>query len=44
MGFGLVMGFIAHLYMELVTTSNYNAIANSRTLQFTVASSPVVVW
>jgi hypothetical protein len=34
-GFGLVIGFIAHLYTQLVTTSNYSAIANSRTLQFT---------
>jgi hypothetical protein len=31
MGFGLVIRFIAHLYMQLVTTSNYSAVANSHT-------------
>jgi hypothetical protein len=35
MGFGLVIGFIGLL--QLVTTGNYNALANSRTLQFTTA-------
>jgi hypothetical protein len=50
-GVGLVTGFIAHL--QIVTTSNCSAIANSHTLQFTIArtkssqsavSSPVVTW
>jgi hypothetical protein len=49
MGFGLVIGFIEHLY--IVTTSDYSATANSQTLQFTTArtkpsqsavSSPIV--
>jgi hypothetical protein len=31
----LLVGFIAHLYTQLVTTSNYSAIDNSHTLQFT---------
>jgi hypothetical protein len=35
MGFGLVTGFIEHLY--IVTTSNCSAIANSHTQQFTRA-------
>jgi hypothetical protein len=35
MGFGLVIGFIAHL--KLVTTINYSTIADSHTLQFTTA-------
>jgi hypothetical protein len=51
MGFGLVIGFIANL--QIVTTSNYSAIANSHTLQFTTActkssqsavSSLIVAW
>jgi hypothetical protein len=51
MGFGLVTGFTELLHN--VTTSNYNAITNSHTLQFTTAcikssqpavSSPVVAW
>jgi hypothetical protein len=33
--FGFVIGFIEHL--EIVTTSNYSAIANSHALQFTTA-------
>jgi hypothetical protein len=27
-GFGLIIGFIEHLYTQLVTTSNFSAIAN----------------
>jgi hypothetical protein len=51
MGFELVIGFIEHL--QIVMTSNYSAVANSRTKQFTAArtkpsqsavSSPFVVW
>jgi hypothetical protein len=34
-GFGLTIGFIVHV--QFVTTSNYSAIANSHTLQFTTA-------
>jgi hypothetical protein len=46
-GFGLVIGFIEHL--QIVTKSNYRAIANSHTQQSTTAlqsavSSPVVAW
>jgi hypothetical protein len=50
-GFGLVIGFIE--YLHIITTSNYNANANSHNLQFTTAriksfqvavSSPVVTW
>jgi hypothetical protein len=33
--FLLVIGFIEHL--QIVTTSNYSAVANSHTLQFTTA-------
>jgi hypothetical protein len=49
MGVGSVIGFTEHL--QIITTSNYSAIANSHTLQFTIArikssssavSSPVV--
>jgi hypothetical protein len=35
MGFGLVTAFTEHLL--IVTTSNYSAIANSNTPQFTTA-------
>jgi hypothetical protein len=51
MGFGLVIGFIDHL--QIITTSNYSAVANSHTQQFTIArikssqpavSSPFVAW
>jgi hypothetical protein len=35
MVFGLVIGFIAHL--QIVTISNYSAIANSHTQQFITA-------
>jgi hypothetical protein len=50
-GFRLVTGYIAHL--QIVTTSNCSAIANSHTQQFTTArtkssqsavSSPVFAW
>jgi hypothetical protein len=50
-GFGLVIGFIENL--QIITTSNYSANANSHTLQFTAARmkssqsalfSPVVTW
>jgi hypothetical protein len=34
-GFGLVIGFTD--YLQIVTTSNYSAIANSHNLQFTTA-------
>jgi hypothetical protein len=36
-GVGLVIGFMEHLYTRLVTASKYNAVTNSRTLQFTTA-------
>jgi hypothetical protein len=51
MGSELVIRFIESL--QNVTTSNYSAVTNSHTLQFTTActksfqsavSSPVVVW
>jgi hypothetical protein len=35
MGFGLVIGFIDHI--QIVVTSNYNAIANLHTLQIITA-------
>jgi hypothetical protein len=35
MGFGLLIGFIEHL--QIITMSNYGALANSRILQFSVA-------
>jgi hypothetical protein len=31
MGFGLVIGFIEHLYTQLITVSKCSAIANSHT-------------
>jgi hypothetical protein len=51
--FGLEIGFIDHFNTRLMTTPNYSAIANLRTLQITTAhakcfqssvSSPVVPW
>jgi hypothetical protein len=36
MGYGLLYGFIDHLYTVLETTTNYSAIADLHTLQFTV--------
>jgi hypothetical protein len=50
MGFGSEIGFIEHLQ---IVTSNYSAVANAHTLQFTTAytkssqsamSSPVIAW
>jgi hypothetical protein len=38
-GFGSVIGFTVHLYTQLVTTSNYSAIANLHTLQISRARS-----
>jgi hypothetical protein len=35
-GFGLEIGFTGHLCTQLITISNYSAIANLHTLQFTV--------
>jgi hypothetical protein len=52
-GFGLEIGFIDHFHSRLVTTLNYNAITEFRTLQITAAhtksfqsavSSRVVPW
>jgi hypothetical protein len=37
MRFGLVIGFIDHLYTQLVTTSDYSATTNLYTLQITRA-------
>jgi hypothetical protein len=34
MGFGLMMGFSDHFITLVVSTSNYNVIANLHTLQF----------
>jgi hypothetical protein len=51
MEFGLVLGFTEHL--QILTTSNYSAIANSHNQKFTTARtksshssvcSPVVAW
>jgi hypothetical protein len=39
MGFGLVTGFIEHLYTQLVTTSTYTAITSLHTLQITKAQA-----
>jgi hypothetical protein len=38
-GFGLTTRFIDHFNTRLVTTSNYSAIANLHTLQFTVTDT-----
>jgi hypothetical protein len=38
-GFGLDIGFIDHLYTQLVSTSNYTAIADLSTLQITTADA-----
>jgi hypothetical protein len=37
MGSGLVIGFIEHLYTQLITASKYSAITNLRTLEITRA-------
>jgi hypothetical protein len=37
MGYGLVNGFIVHLYTSLGTTSSFSSIANLHTLQITTA-------
>jgi hypothetical protein len=37
MGFGLVIGFIEHLYTPLRSTSNYSVTDNLHTLQTTTA-------
>jgi hypothetical protein len=37
MGFGMVNGFIEHLYTQLITTSNYSTNTNSHTMQVTTA-------
>jgi hypothetical protein len=37
MGFGLMIGFIEYLYIQLVPTSNYSAIADVHTLHMTSA-------
>jgi hypothetical protein len=51
MAFGLIIEFVEHL--QILTTSSYRVMANSTTLQFTVArtkfsqsavSSPLVAW
>jgi hypothetical protein len=53
LGFPLVIRYTAHLYTQLVTTSNYSTTVNSHTLQFTTVGtkpsqsavpSPVVTW
>jgi hypothetical protein len=53
MGFGLVKGFIDHLYTRLGTISNYSATVNLHNLQITTApanlfsslvSSPALPW
>jgi hypothetical protein len=38
-GFGLVSGFIDHLYIQIRTTSNYSAIPNLHTLQTTTTTA-----
>jgi hypothetical protein len=40
--FWLVIGFIEHL--QIVTTNNYSAIVNSRTLQFNAARTVAAWW
>jgi hypothetical protein len=37
MAFGLVIGFIAHLYTQFITTGNCSTVANSHTLQISTA-------
>jgi hypothetical protein len=38
-GFGLVTGFVDHLYTQPVTTRDYNSFSGSHTLQITVAAT-----
>jgi hypothetical protein len=51
MGFGLVIGFMGHLYTQLISTSNYNSLAGLHTQKITVTaahtnllSSLVISW
>jgi hypothetical protein len=37
MGFRLEIGFITYLHLQIVTTSNYNTIANFHTVEITTA-------
>jgi hypothetical protein len=41
MGFGLVIGFIEHLYTQLVTTSKYNSLTGLHTLKITVTAAHI---
>jgi hypothetical protein len=42
-GFGLDIGFIYHLYIQLIITLNYNAIAILHTLQITVTHTHTLI-